>query len=78
MAPAMLQRVREAVLASLKWHSYIVYLDNIVIFTQSSDEHLARLEFVLEAIQTPGLKSAALRMGACAMSSTPTESYLAR
>lgn len=44
----------DTVLADLKWHTCLVYHDD-VIFARSFKEHLVRLESVLEAIQTSGL-----------------------
>ena len=54
-APATFQRVMDTVLAGLKWHTFLVYLDDVVVFARNFDEHLARLESVLEAIRTSGL-----------------------
>lgn len=54
-APATFQRVMDTVLAGLKWHTCLVYLDDVVVFARTFDEHLARLEYVLEAIRTSGL-----------------------
>lgn len=54
-APATFQRVMDTVLAGLKWHTCLVYLDDVVVFARTFDEHLARLKSVLEAIRTSGL-----------------------
>ena len=32
-APATFQRLMDAVLAGLKWRSFLVYLDNIIVFS---------------------------------------------
>ena len=45
----------DTVLAGLKWQTCLVYLDDVVVFASSFDEHLRRLEAVLEAIKTSGL-----------------------
>lgn len=52
--PVTFQRVGDTVLAGLKWHTCLVYIDDVA-FAGSFDEHLARLESVLEAISTSGL-----------------------
>lgn len=54
-APATFQRVMDTVLAGLKWQTCLVYLDDVVVFSSSFDEHLRRLEAVLQAIKTSGL-----------------------
>ena len=54
-APATFQRVMDTVLAGLKWQTCLVYLDDVVVFASSFEEHLRRLETVLQAIKTSGL-----------------------
>ncbi|KAM7303194.1 retrovirus-related Pol polyprotein from transposon 17.6 [Ixodes scapularis] len=54
-APADFQRVMDTVLAGLKWQSGLVYLDDVVVFSQNFDEHLRRLKAVLQAMKTAGL-----------------------
>ena len=46
-APACFQRVMDVVLAGLKWNICLVYLDDIVIFSETFGKHLERLESVL-------------------------------
>lgn len=54
-APATFQRMMDTVLAGLKWQSCLVYLDDVVIFSESFEEHLKRLRMVLEAIRSAEL-----------------------
>uniref|UniRef100_A0A224Z105 RNA-directed DNA polymerase n=1 Tax=Rhipicephalus zambeziensis TaxID=60191 RepID=A0A224Z105_9ACAR len=54
-APATFQRIMDTVLAGLKWQTCLVYLDDVVVFSANFDEHLRRLEAVLQAIKTSGL-----------------------
>ncbi|XP_075739305.1 uncharacterized protein LOC142784700 isoform X1 [Rhipicephalus microplus] len=54
-APANYQRMMDTVIAGLKWQSCLVYLDDVVIFFESFEEHLKRLRKVLEAIRTAEL-----------------------
>ncbi|MBS2634167.1 RNA-directed DNA polymerase, partial [Salmonella enterica subsp. enterica serovar 1,4,[5],12:i:-] len=54
-APATFQRVMDTALAGLKWQTCLVYLDDVVVFASNFDEHLRRLEAVLQAIKTSGL-----------------------
>ncbi|KAK8788355.1 hypothetical protein V5799_021870 [Amblyomma americanum] len=54
-APATFQRMMDTVLSGLKWQSCLVYLDDVVIFSDTFDEHLKRLRAVFEAIRSAGL-----------------------
>lgn len=53
-APATFQRVMDTVLAGLKWQTCLVYLDDVVVFASNFDEHIQRLQTVLDAIRTSG------------------------
>lgn len=54
-APATFQRVMDTVLAGLKWQTCLVYLDDVIVFAPSFEEHLSRLKVVLGAIKASGL-----------------------
>lgn len=54
-APATFQRLMDTVLADLKWQTCLVYLDDVVVFAPTFEEHLRRLETVLQAITSSGL-----------------------
>ena len=55
-APATFQRMMDAVLAGYRWHHCLVYLDDIIVFSATLDEHVERLHNILECIRTAGLK----------------------
>ena len=55
-APATFQRMMELILRGLPWHICMVYLDDILIYSRSFEEHLQHLEEVLSRIQRAGLK----------------------
>ena len=44
------------ILAGLNWEECLVYLDDIIIYSSTFDEHLHRLEHVLERLKVSGLK----------------------
>lgn len=46
-SPATIQRVLDMILASLKWHYAIVYLDDIIFFSRNFEDHLKHLRTVL-------------------------------
>ena len=55
-APATFQRLIESCMGDLNLHQCLLYLDDIVIFSQTYEEHLNRLESIFERLQTAGLK----------------------
>lgn len=54
-APATLQSFMELVLKGLPWHICMVYLDNILIYSRSFDDHIAAWEEVFSRIGAAGL-----------------------
>ena len=55
-APGTFQRLMEHVLRGLHWSTCLVYLDDIIIFSKTIEEHLTRLREVLSRLRTAGLK----------------------
>ena len=55
-APATFQRLLEHVLSGLHWSICLVYLDDIIVFGKSVEEHLDQLREVLTRLQNAGLK----------------------
>ena len=56
-APATFQRLMECILAGLNMEQCLIYyIDDIIIFGSSVDEHLQRLDNVLSRIRAAGLK----------------------
>ncbi|XP_070381696.1 uncharacterized protein [Dermacentor albipictus] len=45
----------DAVLSDLKWKTSLVYLDDVIVFSATFEEHLQRLEAVLHSIRSAGL-----------------------
>ena len=54
-APATFQRLMDLVLTGLHWSHCLVYLDDIIVFGRTFDEHLDRLRMVLERQNQAGL-----------------------
>ena len=46
-APSTFQRLMELVLAGLRWDICLAYLDDIMVFGRTFEEHLQRLRIVL-------------------------------
>ena len=55
-APATFQRLMQNCLSELNLTYALVYLDNVVVFSDTEKEHLKRLRAVLEHFQEHGLK----------------------
>jgi len=55
-APATFQRLLDVVLGRLKWTIALVYLDDIVVYSRTFEEHLFNLAQVFDALRQAGLK----------------------
>src|SRR5260370_5272069 len=49
--PSVFQRVMQGILAPFLWIFSLVYINNIVVYSKSYDEHLAHLDQVLQAVK---------------------------
>ena len=55
-APATFQRLMESCLSDLHLNWCIIYLDDVIIFSRTPEEHIAWLEAVFKKISDAGLK----------------------
>jgi hypothetical protein len=55
-APATFQRLMDTVLAGLKYEICLVYLDDIILFSHSVEEHLVRFRMLLDRLRLANLK----------------------
>ena len=55
-ASATFQRLMEIALSGLQWSACLIYLDDVIIFSQTFDKHLERIRLVLDRIAEAGLK----------------------
>ena len=55
-APATFERMMDNLLRHLKWTTCLCYLDDIVVFSKTFEEHLSRLSTVLKCVQAAGLR----------------------
>ena len=53
--PSIFQRVMQNILAPYLWIFCLVYINDIVIYSKSYEEHLTHLDKVLEAIENAGI-----------------------
>lgn len=54
-SPPTFQRLMDQVLAGLKWTDCLVYMDDILVFSNSFEEHLDKLDKMLSALEIAGL-----------------------
>ena len=54
-SPATFERLMEQVLMGLHWQTCLVYLDDIIVFSETFETHLARLKEVIDRIGDAGL-----------------------
>ena len=55
-APATFQRLMQVVLSGLEWDCCFVYIDDILIASQSFEEHMRHLQLVFERLRQAGLR----------------------
>ena len=55
-APATFQRLMESFLGEIHLNWCIIYLDDVIIFSENPEEHLTRLEGVFKKLRAAGLK----------------------
>ena len=55
-APATFERLMERLLAGLHWKTCLVYLDDVIVFSTTFEDHVSRLDDVLACIGQAGLK----------------------
>ncbi|GFQ89354.1 retrovirus-related Pol polyprotein from transposon 297 [Trichonephila clavata] len=54
-APATFERMMDNLLRHIKWTMCLCYLDDIIVFSETFDDHLQRLRSVLKCLQDAGL-----------------------
>jgi len=61
-APATFQRALDMLLAKVKWVNALVYLDDVIVYSKSVEEHIEHLDHVLELLRGAG---ATLKLKKC-------------
>ncbi|CAF1673354.1 unnamed protein product, partial [Adineta ricciae] len=64
-APATFQRLMDVVLAGLKWQCCLVYIDDVVIYSPTFEQHLVDLEKVFQALKEANLTLKASKCQFC-------------
>ncbi|GFT32400.1 retrovirus-related Pol polyprotein from transposon 17.6 [Trichonephila clavipes] len=55
-APATFERMMDNLLRHFKWTMCLCHLDDIIVFSETFEDHLIRLRLVLKCLQEAGLK----------------------
>jgi len=55
-APSQFQKIMDLILSGLSRECCLVFADDIIVFSNSFDEHVRRLGLVLDRLSTAGLK----------------------
>ena len=53
--PPTFQRLMDMVLAGLKWSILLIYMDDIVVFSETYEQHLLDLRAVLQRLREASL-----------------------
>lgn len=61
-APSTFQRLMERMFGDQNCHSLLLYLDDVIVFSSTVDEHLSRLDLVLDRFKKESLK---IKLGKC-------------
>ena len=64
-APATFQRLMDIVLAGIKWQSCLVYIDDIVVFSPTFEQHIQDLSNVFTRLVSAGLTLKASKCDFC-------------
>ena len=54
-SPATFQRIMEDLLKGMSWKQVMIYLDDVILFSKSTDQHLRDLEELLQKFRDGGL-----------------------
>jgi len=55
-APAIFQRMMDEVVASQRWQAALVYIDDVLVYSDTWDGHLEHLDYVLAVAEKAGVK----------------------
>jgi len=54
-APATFQRALDILLAGVKWQFCLVYLDDVIIFSKTEEEHIVHVDYILNLLKKAGV-----------------------
>jgi len=54
-APATFQRALDIILSGVRWQTCLIYLDDVIVFSKTHDDHILHVDQVLELLRTAGV-----------------------
>ena len=54
-APATFQRALDIILSGVRWQSCLIYLDDVIVFSWSTVEHLRHVDEILTLLRRVGV-----------------------
>lgn len=69
-APATFQRAIDIILSKVKWQYALVYLDDVIIYSKSVEDHFAHVRTVLTLLQNAGVS---LKLNKCSFFTTAVD-----
>ena len=54
-APATLQRALDIILSGLRWRTCLIYLDDVIVFSKDTNEHVAHVEELPTLLRSAGV-----------------------
>ena len=54
-APASFQRALDLILSRFKWKTCLIYLDDVIIYSRSMEEHIDHVDEVLRCLSAAGV-----------------------
>ena len=54
-APAKFQRALDIILSGVRWQSCLIYLDDVIIFSRTTEEHLQHVDEILTLLRNAGV-----------------------
>ena len=54
-ASAAFQRALDIILSGVRWQSCLIYLDDVIVFSRSTDEHLQHVDEILTVLRGVGI-----------------------
>ena len=77
-APATFQRAMDMILAGVKWQICLVYLDDVIVFSRSPEEHLQHLDEVLTRLGKAGVTFPCAALGVELRALQPRDAFQRR
>jgi len=54
-APATFQRALDIILSGVKWQSCLIYLDDVIVYSKTDEEHIGHVDHVLRLLREAGV-----------------------